>query len=37
MRKLVISEQDNIAALMEDGNAIDFYISKNEYSVGDVY
>jgi ribonuclease E len=37
MRQLVISEQDNVAALMEDGKAIDFYISKNEYSVGDVY
>lgn len=37
MRQLVISEQDNVAALMEDGRAIDFYISKNEYSVGDVY
>jgi len=37
VRQLVISEQDHIAALMEDGKAIDFFISKNEYSVGDVY
>jgi len=37
MRQLVISEQDHIAALMEDGRAIDFYISKNEYGVGDIY
>lgn len=37
MRQLVISEQDHIAALMEDGRALDFFISKNEYSVGDVY
>ncbi len=37
MRQLVISEQDNIAALMENGRASDFYISKNEYSVGDIY
>lgn len=37
MRQLVISESDNIAALIEDGKAIDFYISKNEYGVGDVY
>lgn len=37
MRQLVISEQDNVAALMEDGKAIDFFISKNEYSVGDIY
>ncbi len=37
MRQLVISELDNVAALMEDGKALDFYISKNEYSVGDVY
>lgn len=37
MRQLVISEQDNVAALMEDGKATDFFISKNEYSVGDIY
>jgi ribonuclease E len=37
MRQLVISEQDNVAALMENGKAIDFFISKNEYSVGDIY
>jgi ribonuclease E len=37
MRQLVISEQDNVAAIMEDGNATDFFISKNEYSVGDIY
>jgi ribonuclease E len=37
MRQLVISEQEHIAALMEDGRALDFYISKNEFGVGDVY
>ncbi len=37
MRQLVISEQDNVAALMEDGRALDFYIQKNDYGVGDVY
>ena len=37
MRQLVISEQDNIAALMDNGKAIDFIISKNDFSVGDVY
>lgn len=37
MRQLVISEQDNVAALMDNGKAIDFIIQKNDYSVGDVY
>lgn len=37
MRSLVISEQENIAAIMEDGKAIDFYIARNDYGVGDVY
>jgi ribonuclease E len=37
MRSLVISEYDNIAALMEDGKALEFFISKNEYGVGDIY
>ncbi len=37
MRQLVISEQDNVAALMDNGKAIDFIISKNDFSVGDVY
>jgi ribonuclease E len=37
MRSLVVSEQENIAAIMEDGKAIDFYISRNSYGVGDVY
>ncbi len=37
MRQLVISEQDNVAALMDNGKAIDFIISKNDFSVGDIY
>ena len=37
MRQLVISEQDNIGALIEDGKALDFIISRNDYSVGDIY
>lgn len=37
MRQLVISEQDHVAALMENGRATEFIISKNEYSVGNVY
>ncbi|MDA1021256.1 MAG: Rne/Rng family ribonuclease [Cyanobacteria bacterium] len=37
MRQLVISEQDNVAALMDNGKAIDFIIQKNDFSVGDVY
>lgn len=37
MRQLVISEQDHVAALLENGRATEFIISKNEYSVGNVY
>ena len=37
MRSLVISEYDNIAAVIEDGKALDFMISRNDYGVGDVY
>jgi len=37
MRSLVVSEFDKIAALLEDGRALDFLISKHEYGVGDLY
>jgi len=37
MKSLIISEHHNIAAIMEDGKAQDFFVSRNEFSVGDIY
>lgn len=37
MRSLVISEHDRIAAVMENDKAIDFFISRNDLGVGDIY
>jgi ribonuclease E len=36
-RKVVISERDNIAALMEGDKAIEFIINRGEMLLGDVY
>ncbi|MBU6197195.1 MAG: Rne/Rng family ribonuclease [Cyanobacteria bacterium REEB446] len=37
MKSLIISEHHNIAAITEDGKAQDFFVSRNEFSVGDIY
>jgi ribonuclease E len=36
-RKIIISEYDNIAALMEDDRAIEFIIHRGDMLLGDVY
>lgn len=36
-RKIVISEHDNIAALMEDDRAVEFIIHRGDMLLGDVY
>ncbi|WP_373533206.1 Rne/Rng family ribonuclease [Vampirovibrio sp.] len=36
-RKIVISENDNIAALMEDDRAVEFIIHRGDMLLGDVY
>jgi ribonuclease E len=36
-RKIIISERDNIAALMEGDKAIEFIINRGEMLLGDVY
>jgi Rne/Rng family ribonuclease len=36
-RKIVISEYDNIAALMEDDRAVEFIIHRGDMLLGDVY
>ena len=37
MKSLIISEQHNIASIVQDGKAQDFFISRNEFGVGDIY
>jgi ribonuclease E len=37
MKSLVISEFHNIAAVMEDGKSQDFFISRDEFGVGDIH
>ncbi|MFX4895232.1 hypothetical protein ABTB54_19105, partial [Acinetobacter baumannii] len=36
-RKIIISEYDNIATLMEDDRAIEFIIHRGDMLLGDVY
>ena len=36
-KKIVISERDSIAAVMEDGKVSEFFISKGDVLLGDVY
>lgn len=36
-RKIIISENDNIAALMEDDRAVEFIIHRGDMLLGDVY
>ncbi|NQY81233.1 MAG: Rne/Rng family ribonuclease [Candidatus Caenarcaniphilales bacterium] len=37
MKSLIISEQHNIASVVQEGKAQDFFISRNEFGVGDIY
>ena len=36
-KKIIISEKDNIAALMEDNKVCEFFVSKGDVLLGDVY
>ena len=36
-KKIIIAERDNIAAVMENGKVTDFFISRGEVILGDVY
>ena len=36
-KKIVIAEKDNIAALMEDNKVVEFFVSKGDVLLGDVY
>jgi len=36
-KKIIISEKDNIAALMENGKVSEFFVSKGDVLLGDVY
>ena len=36
-KKIIISEKDNIAALMEDNKVSEFFVSKGDVLLGDVY
>ena len=36
-KKIIISEKDNIAAVMEDNKASEFFVSKGDVLLGDVY
>ncbi len=36
-KKIIISEKDNIAALMEDSKVSEFFVSKGDVLLGDVY
>ncbi|MEM0950739.1 MAG: Rne/Rng family ribonuclease [Cyanobacteria bacterium P01_H01_bin.74] len=36
-RKIIIAEQDNIAAIMEDDRAVEFIINRGDMLLGDVY
>ena len=37
VKKIIISEKDNIAALMEDNKVSEFFVSKGDVLLGDVY
>ena len=37
VKKIIISEKDNIAALMEDSKVSEFFVSKGDVLLGDVY
>ena len=37
MKSLVVSEHHSIASLVQEGKAQDFFISRNEFGVGDIY
>ena len=36
-KKIIIAERDNIAAVMENGKVSDFFISRGDVILGDVY
>ena len=36
-KKIIISEKDNIAALVEDNKVSEFFVSKGDVLLGDVY
>ncbi len=36
-KKIIIAERDNIAAVMENGKVMDFFISRGDVILGDVY
>ena len=36
-KKIIIAERDNIAAVMEGGKVTDFFISRGDVILGDVY
>lgn len=36
-KKIVISEKDNVAALLEDNKVAEFFVSKGDVLLGDVY
>jgi len=36
-KKIVISEKDNIAAVLENGKASEFFINRGDVLLGDVY
>ncbi len=36
-KKIIISEKDNVAALMEDNKVSEFFVSKGDVLLGDVY
>ena len=36
-KKIVISEKDNVAALIEEGKVSEFFVSKGYVLLGDVY
>ena len=36
-KKIIISEKDNIAAVLEDNKVCEFFVSKGNVLLGDVY
>ena len=36
-KKIVISEKDNIGAVLEDNKVSEFFVSKGDVLLGDVY
>lgn len=36
-KKIIISEKDNVGALLEDGKVCEFFVSKGDVLLGDVY